>query len=152
MQVFRLTKSLYANDLSGTGAALAGGRWNKKGRAVLYTSENTALALLEIVVNIPPMFKPDLQLITLEIPEEKILNIEQEELPDNWYRYPSPHSLKELAEQSYLNLEILGIKVPSAIVHNQYNLILNPLSPYFKEVKISSKAPFIFDPRLYQGT
>lgn len=150
MQVYRLTKSTYANDLSGTGAALAGGRWNKKGRAVIYTSENTALALLEIVVNIPPMFKPDLQLITLEIPEEKIQIIDKEALPDNWYHYPSPGRLKELAEKSYQNLEYLGIKVPSAIVHNQFNLILNPLSPYFKEVKISSNTPFIFDPRLYQ--
>lgn len=150
MQVFRLTKSTYANDLSGVGAAIAGGRWNKKGRAVVYTSENIALALLEIVVNIPPMFQPDLQLITLEIPEDKIQIINKEQLPDNWYHYPSPRSLKELAEPFYQNLEILGIKVPSSVVHNQSNLILNPHSLYFKEVKIFAKTPFIFDPRLYR--
>jgi len=151
MQVFRLTKCFYARDLSGTGAAMAGGRWNKKGRAVVYTSENTALALLETVVNIPPMLQPDLQLITLEIPEDKIQIIDKAQLPDNWYHYPSPRSLKELADSFYQNLEILGIKVPSSVVHNQSNLILNPQSPHFKEVKIIGQTPFIFDPRLYRS-
>ncbi|MGY6743657.1 MAG: RES family NAD+ phosphorylase [Cecembia sp.] len=151
MQVFRLTKSTYANDLSGVGAAIAGGRWNKKGRAVVYTSENTALALLEIVVHLPPMFQPDLRLLTVEIPEEKIQILNQEQLPDNWYQYPSPRSLKALAESYYQNLDILGIKVPSSIVHEKYNLILNPQSVYFKEVKITDQSPFIFDPRLYRS-
>ena len=151
MQVFRLTKSTYANDLSGVGAAIAGGRWNKKGRAVVYTSENIALALLEIVVHLPPMFQPDLRFLTLEIPEEKIQILKKEQLPDNWYQYPSPRSLKALAEPYYQNLDILGIKVPSSIVHDQYSLVLNPLSTYFKEVKIIDQSPFIFDPRLYRS-
>jgi RES domain-containing protein len=150
MQVYRLVKSTYANDLSGTGAAMAGGRWNNKGRAVLYTSENTALALLEIVVNIPPMFRPDLHLLKLDVPKEKIIQFDSKQLPDNWFKYPAPRILAEMAEKHYLDPEILGIQVPSAIVHDQFNFILNPISSHFKEVKLLSKQPFIFDPRLYR--
>jgi hypothetical protein len=31
MELYRLTKEKYGNDISGTGAFLAGGRWNSKG-------------------------------------------------------------------------------------------------------------------------
>jgi RES domain-containing protein len=150
MWVYRLAKPKYADDLSGTGAAMAGGRWNKKGRAVLYCSEVPALALLEIVVNIPPMFQSDLQLLTLEIPDEKVKSIEKEKLPENWFHYPAPRILAEIAEEYYKNQELLGIKVPSAVVHQQYNILINPRSNHFSEIRTISSAPFIFDPRLYR--
>lgn len=150
MLVYRLSKHKYADDLSGTGAAIAGGRWNKKGRAVLYCSESPSLALLEIVVNIPPMFQSALQLLTLEIPEEKIKTIEKEKLPENWFHYPAPRILAEIAEELYRKDELLGIKVPSAVVHQQYNMLINPLSNHFSEIIKISSDPFIFDPRLYR--
>lgn len=150
MLVYRLSKSKYAEDLSGLGAAVAGGRWNKKGRAILYCSEVPALALLEIVVNIPPMFQPDLQLLTLYIPDEKIKPIEKETLPENWFHYPAPRVLSEIMEDFYKNHELLGIKVPSAVVHQQHNVLINPQSNYFSAIKKISSEPFIFDPRLYR--
>jgi RES domain-containing protein len=150
MWVYRLSKPKYADDLSGTGAAIAGGRWNKKGRTVFYCSEAPALALIEIVVNIPPMFQPDLQLLTLEIPDEKVKSIEREKLPENWFHYPAPRILAEIAEEYYKNQELIGVKVPSAVVHQQYNILINPRSNHFSEIKIISSAPFIFDPRLYR--
>jgi RES domain-containing protein len=150
MLVYRLSKSKYADDLSGLGAAIAGGRWNKKGRAVLYCSESPALDLLEIVVNLPPMFQPDLQLLTLEIPDEKVKSIEKDILPKNWFHYPAPRILAEIAEENYKNPEILAIKVPSAVVHKQYNILINPQSNHFSEIKKISTEPFVFDPRLYK--
>lgn len=150
MLVYRLSKSKYAYDLSGTGAAIAGGRWNKKGRAVLYCSESPSLALLEIVVNIPPMFQSDLQLLTLEIPEGNIKTIEKEKLPVSWFHYPAPRILAEIAEEFYRNDELPGIKVPSAVVHQQYNMLINPRSNHFNKIEVISMEPFVFDPRLYK--
>jgi RES domain-containing protein len=150
MLVYRLTKAKYAEDLSGMGAALAGGRWNKKGRAVLYCSESPALSLLEIVVNIPPMFKPDLKLLTLEIPESSIFILEKENLPDNWFHYPAPRILADIAETQYRNPEILALKVPSAVIHQNFNVLINPRSLHFSQIKIISSDPFTFDPRLYK--
>lgn len=150
MLVYRLCNPKYAADLSGTGAAITGGRWNKKGRAVLYTSESVALALLEIVVNIPPMFQPNLNLLTFEIPESLIFEIPKRELPYNWNKYPSPYILSELGEKYYKDPGLLGIKVPSAVVSSDYNFILNPNNREFSQVKIQKNEPFIFDPRLYR--
>lgn len=47
MRVYRIAKTKYIRDLSGTGARIYGGRWNKKGLGILYTSENRALATVE---------------------------------------------------------------------------------------------------------
>ena len=150
MLVYRLTKAKYAEDLSGLGAAIAGGRWNKKGRAVLYCSESPALSLLEILVNIPPMLQPDLQLLTLKIPHQNILNLEKENLPENWYHYPAPRILAEIVEEHYRNPEILALKVPSAVIHQNFNVLINPRNLQFSQIKIISSDPFIFDPRLYK--
>ncbi|MCL6258803.1 RES family NAD+ phosphorylase [Aquiflexum sp. TKW24L] len=150
MLVYRLCNPKYSNDLSGTGAAITGGRWNKKGRAVLYTSESTALALLEVVVNIPPMFQPTLNLLTLEIPENLLADFNRDMLPGNWFKYPAPTILAEIGENFYRNDSILGIKVPSSVVSNNSNIILNPNSKVYPQVKIISNEPFIFDPRLYR--
>jgi len=52
MVLYRITSKAYVRDLSGTGAFLYGGRWNKKGIRMLYTSGSLSLAALEIVVNL----------------------------------------------------------------------------------------------------
>ena len=52
MITYRLTKSQYAMDLSGAGAAIYPGRWNILGTPVVYTSESRALSLLEKLVHL----------------------------------------------------------------------------------------------------
>ena len=70
MHVFRITKTLYSWDLSGTGARLHGGRWNPKGISVVYTAESRALATVEYLVHVPLSLIPrDLQMVTVHIPD-----------------------------------------------------------------------------------
>jgi RES domain-containing protein len=86
----------------------------------------------------------------LEIPDEKVKIIEKEKLPENWFHYPAPRILAEIAEEYYRNQEILGIKVPSAVIHQQYNILINSRSKHFHKIKVNSVEPFVFDPRLYK--
>jgi RES domain-containing protein len=67
---YRITKHRRARDINGTGAALYPGRWNKRGTPVLCTGESIEIALLENIVHLPPMVIPNLDLLTLEIPED----------------------------------------------------------------------------------
>ena len=67
MLVYRITGKKYANDISGTGAAIFGGRWNKKGTPVLYTGGSKEIALLETIVHTPPMLVPDLDILTFDL-------------------------------------------------------------------------------------
>lgn len=69
--------------MSGTGAALFPGRWNKKGTRVLYTSESKEIALLENIVHIPPLMTPTLDILTIEIPDDSITELKISDLPKN---------------------------------------------------------------------
>jgi len=98
------------------GAAIYGGRWNKKGAAVLYTGATKEIALLETIVHTPPMIVPDLDILTLEIPDDSITEIKIEDLPKNWIDYPAPSVLAQIGEDWVDKGETITLKVPSCIV------------------------------------
>ena len=53
MEIYRIAQQLYAEDISGNGAKLYGGRWNSEGLTALYTSFSRSLALLETLAHTP---------------------------------------------------------------------------------------------------
>lgn len=149
MFVYRIASHKYAKDISGTGAALYGGRWNKKGTPVLYTGGNIETALLEILVHLPAMFTPKLDVLTLEIPENSITKIKKELLPKGWNEYPAPSVLAEIGQDWIDDEKTIALNVPSCIVNSASLYILNCLHPdYNKKVKIVEQKPFPFDKRL----
>ena len=85
MKVFRIQKAKYGADISGFGSTLVSGRWHKAGNhPILYTSSNISLAILECLVHLPSVVKPpELLLLTIDIPDKYVTNIELNELPRN---------------------------------------------------------------------
>ena len=148
MKAFRITGTKYADDLSGYGAALAGGRWNKKGSRVVYSGESEEIALLETIVHTPQMLIPKLSVVTLDIPENSITEVSPSQLPDNWFDYPAPAILAEIGERWITEKSSLVLKVPSSIIHTARNYILNCLHKDFKKVTILEIKDFYFDTRL----
>jgi len=146
--VYRITGTKHASDLTGTGAAMFGGRWNKKGTPVLYTGESKEIALLEIIVHTPPMLVPNLDVLKIEIPDS-ISEITIKSLPKNWKDYPAPTILSELAERWIKEAKTIALKVPSCVVFSSHNYILNCRHPeYSKRMKILKHENFHFDSRL----
>lgn len=148
MIVFRISKSKKASDISGTGAALHPGRWNKKGTPVLYTGESKEIALLENIVHIPPLLAPELDILTLEIPDDSISELNTAELPSNWHQFPAPTILSEMGQKWIDDGKTIALKVPSSIIHSANNIILNCKHKNYKAVKILSQKKFYFDSRL----
>ena len=148
MIVYRITGRKYANDISEIGAAKFGGRWNKKGSPVLYTGETKEIALLETIVNTPPMLIPKLSILTIEIPDFSITEIEINDLPSNWYNYPAPTILSEISENWILKGNSVALSVPSCIIHSAKNYILNCNHKDYKNVKVKEIKNFPFDTRL----
>lgn len=148
MIVYRIIGKKYSEDLSGTGAAMYGGRWNKKGTPVIYTGESKEIALLETIVHTPPMISPNLDIITLEMPDDSITTIEIEMLPSNWATYPAPTILSENGENWVNEGHTIALRVPSCIIHSAHNLILNCRHKEFYKVKLVDKKNFKFDSRL----
>ncbi|HGY54656.1 MAG TPA: RES domain-containing protein [Caldithrix abyssi] len=148
MIVFRIAKRKRASDISGYGASIFPGRWNKKGTPVLYTGESKEIALLEYIVHIPPMMSPELDILTIDIPNGPITVLTPEDLPPNWYQYPAPTILSEIGQMWIDEGKTLALKVPSSIIHTANNIILNCKHKDFKRVKILSQKKFYFDSRL----
>lgn len=151
MRVYRLSKSRYSHDLSGKGAELAGGRWNSKGKAVIYTSQSRALCTTEIAVHTPlgniPM---DYELVEITIPDTaEVKEIEFSDLPNDWKSIPHSHTTQDIGDSFLAENRFLVFKVPSAVVQGDFNYLINPLHRRFYEVEITLTEPFDFDARLF---
>ena len=147
MITYRLTTGKFANDISGTGAKLNGGRWNPVGIGVLYTSEFISLAILEILVRASKNTSPDSYTLTsFEIPDKNIIQVEIKKLLVEW-EYDINYS-QEIGKKFLMANRSLCLKVPSAIVHQENNFLLNPLHIDFKKIKIVESELLKLDKRV----
>lgn len=148
MRVYRISKCHYIDDLSGTGAALYGGRWNSKGNYMLYTASSASLALLETIVHMSKIPAIDFCLIELEIPSNSIKEIKEAELPSNWTNYPAPSLLRKIGDRFLSENDFLSMKIPSAVMNEEFLFLINPLHPEFKNIKPVKKKKISLDSRL----
>jgi len=149
MTVYRIGRTKYAKDLAGEGARLNGGRWNHKLTSCLYTSENRALAVLEYTVNVNIDDIPRaLSLTTIEIPDKPILQLEISELPGDWRMTPTPASTKDFGTELLKKREYGIIKVPSVVIPEEYNFLLNPFHKDSFKFIIREVSDFIYDVRI----
>lgn len=149
MLVYRIGKTKHASDLSGEGAKIHGGRWNHKSIPCIYTSQSRALSLLEYTVNINVEDIPRaLSVTTFEIPDEDILIINEKSLPGNWKQIPIPSSTKDFGTLLLNNKSKLCIKIPSAVMAEEYNYILNPLHSNSANIRIVEIKDLVYDLRI----
>lgn len=152
MILFRLAKKAFANDLSGNGAKLYGGRWNSKGVALIYTSENRALCTAEIAVHTPLGIVPtDYFLISIEVPDNlKILQLDVSQLKNTpWRSHPPNQITQKIGDDFAKENKYLIFKVPSVIVQGEYNYLINPAHPLANKISVINIEPFTFDDRFF---
>ncbi len=149
MIIYRLTTEMYKNDLSGTGAKLFGGRWNSVGLPVLYTTENISLAILEILVRTTMQTIPlTYHLIKIDIPTAaQPQSISADKLKKEWK--DDIGYTQWMGDEFIKSKKSLLLKVPSAIVDEENNYIINPAHSEYKKVKILQVNKFLFDKRLF---
>ena len=145
MQVYRLTREKYATPLHGKGAALSTyNRWNSKGTEMIYTSENKALTILEVLVHLTENQIPnDYVLLSIDIPNDA--SMKTISTKNDLTISKSQCIGDEFIESN----QYLVLRVPSAIVPGEFNLLINPFHPECKEVSIEQSEPFVFDWRLF---
>ncbi|MGQ0696400.1 MAG: RES family NAD+ phosphorylase [Nitrospiraceae bacterium] len=149
MVVWRLTlKKHVAPD--GEGARRYGGRWNKPGTPVVYTSGTLSLAVLEYLVHVDSDILPDsLVSVKATIPETlAIETILPSDLPGNWRDKIIPVRLQELGTSWAKGAKTPILKVPSVVIEHEWNYVLNPLHPEFPQIIWDTDIAFSFDPRL----
>lgn len=153
MRVWRLCRKKHA-AFDGEGARLAGGRWNRRGTAVVYTSATLSLALLEYFVNLGAAddAPTDLVSVAADIPDGvAITSVAIAALPRGWRRYPAPEALAELGARWVEQRGAAVLSVPSAVVPGERNYLINPAHPDFRRITVGRPEPFPLDARMWKS-
>ena len=147
MTVYRICKAKYpAND--GEGARLAGGRWNHKGTPLVYCGATASLCALEVLAHSAKL-AADMIVIGARIPKSiSIRTIDETDLPANWSGPIATKKTKDIGTSWTKSAATAVLSVPSAVVPNERNYLLNPAHPDFSKIRFSAPKPFVFDKRL----
>lgn len=151
MIAWRLSKAKHGNDLSGTGAAINGGRWNNKDFPALYLGENPAICCLEHFVNASGPPSTGMVLTQIELPEGDGLYWEPDALPQGWDSKPADNPSMDFGTAWLKSARHLGLIVPSAVLPVQKNLVINPRHPAWSDIKVLAAQDFFYDPRMFQS-
>jgi len=148
MEVFRISREKYSSRLSSSGTA---NRWNHDNEYVIYTAEARSLATVELIAHRNAIMKgSDYKMITISFPDEEdlITRIPIKTLPEKWQLVDSYSKLQDIGSSWYHTEASLILKVPSAIIPQEFNYIINTRHPDFKDVLLVRTKDYSWDNRL----
>jgi RES domain-containing protein len=150
VQLWRLIKAKYASTaFDGEGARIYGARWNSPGTRVAYAADNSALAVLEVLVHLKSYgILSSYSMVTATIPERLVEDIDKSSLPVDWNSSPVPPQVQAIGDDWIRTGASLALRVPSAIVPGSNNVLINPEHLDFAHFSIEATEPFAFDLRL----
>lgn len=143
--------SYAADDLTGTGAKITGGRWNSKGTPVVYCAENIALATLETVHYLSSGGLPfNRYLVRIDIPdpvwaERRVLD----PLPGAWDAIPAGMGARLAGDAWVAAGSSALLLVPSVIVPEEYNILVNPQHAQAGSITAAIRKRWSYDPRFF---
>lgn len=152
MRAWRVAKERRSTDLSGEGAAIAGGRWNDEDVPAVYMGLSPAICCLEAYVHASGKPKVDLKLTCFELPDEASLfwAPEVRELPDGWQSLPADRPSMNFGTKWLRSQRHLGLIVPSAVLPLERNLVVNPGHPAISQIRILAIYDFEYDARMLE--
>lgn len=152
MIVYRITKKEHVT-FDGMGGLYGPGRWHRKGNLVIYSSEHASLAAWEKMVHVTSIenLQDNLLLVKIEIPDQiEIQTVPQNILVKGWDNFPYRSETVSFGTSFLQGKKHLVLRVPSVIIPDEFNIILNPLHPDILNCKVISAIPFNFDMRVFK--
>lgn len=149
---WRITQQRFALDRSCEGSRLYGGRWNRPGFAALYAASSIELAALEKFVHTGGLTPKGLVLVAVDLPDDDgpIGTAPLLELPPNWNALPGSDQAQAYGTNWLRQAQQLALLLPSVVVPEARNALINPLHPRYAEVGMTVIRPFDFDPRMFR--
>jgi RES domain-containing protein len=146
------TPAYEADELSGAGAKATGGRWNAAGVPCVYASESRALACLETVVHLNAGGLPlNRYLVAITVPDDVWADAHLEttaSLPVGWDAEPAGRASIGFGTNWVRSAQSALLVVPSVIVPEEYNMVLNPLHPASARITAVKVRKWRYDPCL----
>lgn len=150
MELYRISKREFS-AIDGIGGLFYSGRWHKAGNRVVYTAQHRSLAALEYLVHLNDavLLQQDYVVATIYVPDNCDIEECAADLPSDWFDFKL-FALTQEKGTVFLQRGISPLlKVPSAIIPQEYNYIINPMHPLIqKECKVLDISKFSFDLRL----
>lgn len=146
---WRLVRESHAEAaFTGEGAAKYGGRWNSRGRHVVYASASLSLAALETLVHLVHPVTIRYAAFRVEFDEALLEQFPPGRLPSDWDAYPPGPASMAVGDEWLREARSAVLAVPSVIVAHERNYLLNPAHADFGKIAVARPEPFAFDPRL----
>lgn len=155
MVVFRIEREKYLETtLGGIGASMSEGyRWNSLNTKIVYTAESRALATLEVSVHLDLSedLPSDRFYVEITIPDEIIIQeVKLEDLPEDWDSKPPILITQTIGDDFIYYNEAAVLKVPSSIVPQEFNYLINPNHQDSSKIKVTNITKMSFDSRFKQ--
>jgi RES domain-containing protein len=149
-RAWRILKTRFSADaFSGEGARLYGGRWNSPGVPMVYTAGSVSLATLELLVHLDTTsVLPSYSICPVDFDDSLVESLDRASLPSDWRQSPSPTSLQLIGDDWISRGSSVVLRVPSAVVEDENNYLINPAHKDFKKLVIGGMKPFRMDRRL----
>jgi RES domain-containing protein len=147
---YRICKQRYIDKAFRVeGSYRYGGRWNSKGRRVVYTGGNPAIAALEMIVHLgEPSDLDRLRYVLVPVEFDQGLISRPSSLPSDWNADPPPHTAAAVGDAWVLSGTSAVLEVPSAVIQRENNYLINVEHPDYNKIVIGKPEPFEFDSRL----
>lgn len=151
-QAWRIVhQDFVASAFDGEGARITGGRWNSEGIPMVYTAGTLSLALLEIIVHLEikealKYFKA----IPITFSDTLIESVPTNALPPTWNNTPPSFKTKTIGDEWIRQSTSAILSVPSAVVPNELNFLLNPNHPDFEKIQVGEVIDLPADPRIFE--
>lgn len=151
MRLWRIAQQKYALDKSCAGTVQFGGRWNPVGLPALYASTSISLCSLEKFIHIGLGALPTLVLVAIDIPDTVPVYVPgSAALPANWDALPVSAAAQAFGGGWLARATELAMRVPSVIVPEEDNVVVNPQHHAYGRVVLSIARPFNFDKRMFK--
>jgi RES domain-containing protein len=149
-EAWRIVKKRHVQAaFDGEGARQYGGRWNSPGTAVIYASQSRALCLLEVLAGIRSVKRIDAYfIISIRFDDSLLTQVEPGDLPAEWRRSPPPSSTQRIGDRWAEQQGSVVLRVPSSIVPDEHNYLINPAHPDFARIEIGTPEELSIDSRL----
>ena len=153
MRLWRITTRKWALDTLCDGARLYGGRWNPVAFPVMYAGTTIEICALEKFVHLAGSAHPPLVLVAIDVPDDPALIFRPQikALPVDWADLPAPASTQEFGRRWIESGRGLMLVVPSAIIPESHNVVLNPRHPAFRDIRLEIAREFTFDARMFKS-
>ncbi len=153
MRLWRITTRQWALDTLCDGARQYGGRWNPVGYPALYAGASIELCALEKFVHLADVPHPPLVLVAVDLPADEVVQARPPlaALPPDWADLPAPASTQEYGRRWLDAGSALAMRLPSAIIPESDNVLINPRHAAYGRIRLSVVRAFSFDARMFKG-